>query len=51
MDLSAETSISADGVDAKLLAGYVQAFESYDLDSLTQLIQVDTYTSISRGLA
>jgi RNA polymerase sigma-70 factor, ECF subfamily len=51
MDLSAETSISADGVDAKLLARYVQAFESYDLDALTQLVQVDTYTSISRGVA
>ena len=51
MDLSAEMSISADGVDAKLLAHYVQAFESYDLDALTQLIQVDTYTSIGRGVA
>jgi RNA polymerase sigma-70 factor (ECF subfamily) len=51
MDLSAETSISADGVDAKLLARYVQAFESYDMDALTQLIHVDAYTSISRGLA
>jgi RNA polymerase sigma-70 factor (ECF subfamily) len=51
MDLSAETSISADGVDAKLLARYVQAFDSYDMDALTQLIHVDAYTSISRGLA
>jgi RNA polymerase sigma-70 factor (ECF subfamily) len=51
MDLSAETSISADGVDAKLLARYVQAFESYDMDAFTQLIHVDAYTSISRGLA
>jgi RNA polymerase sigma-70 factor, ECF subfamily len=51
IDLSAETSISANGVDAKLLARYVQAFESYDMDALTQLIHVDTYTSISRGLA
>ena len=48
MDLSAETSISADVVDAKLLARYVQAFESYDMDALTQLINVDAYTSISR---
>ena len=51
MDLSAETSISADGVDPKLLARYVQAFESYDMDALTQLIQVDAFTSISRELA
>ena len=51
MNLSAETSLSADGVDAKLLARYVQAFESYDMDALTQLIHVDADTSISRGLA
>ena len=51
MDLSAETSISADGVDAKLLARYVQAFESYDLDALTQLIHVDAHASISRGFS
>jgi RNA polymerase sigma-70 factor, ECF subfamily len=51
MDLSAETSFSADGVDAKLLARYVQAFESYDMDALTQLIHVDAYTSSGRGLA
>lgn len=50
-DLSAQTSLSADGVDAELLARYVQAFESYDMDALTQLIHVDAYTSISRGLA
>jgi RNA polymerase sigma-70 factor (ECF subfamily) len=50
-DLSAETAISADGVDAELLAHYVRAFESYDMDALTQLIHVDAYTSISRGLA
>jgi RNA polymerase sigma-70 factor, ECF subfamily len=49
-DLSAETSISADGVDAQLLARYVQAFESSDMDALTQMIQVDTFTSISRGV-
>jgi RNA polymerase sigma-70 factor (ECF subfamily) len=51
MDLSAETSFSADGVDAELLARYVQAFESDDMDALTQLIHVDAYTSIRRGLA
>jgi RNA polymerase sigma-70 factor, ECF subfamily len=51
IDLSAETTISAHGVDAKLLARYVQAFESYDMDALTHLIQVDTHTSISRGVA
>jgi RNA polymerase sigma-70 factor (ECF subfamily) len=49
-DLSAETSVSADGVDAELLARYVQAFEGYDMDALTQLIHVDAYTSISRRL-
>jgi RNA polymerase sigma-70 factor (ECF subfamily) len=41
MDLSAETSFSADGVDAKLLARYVQAFESYDMDRLTALLAED----------
>jgi RNA polymerase sigma-70 factor (ECF subfamily) len=50
-DLSAETSISANGVDAELLARYVHAFESYDMDALTQLLHVDACTSISRGLA
>jgi RNA polymerase sigma-70 factor, ECF subfamily len=50
-DLSAETTISADGVDAELLAHYVQAFESYDMEALTQLIHVDAYTSGSRALA
>ena len=51
MDLGAETSISADVVDAKLLARYVQAFETYDMDALTQLVHMDTYTSIGRGVA
>jgi RNA polymerase sigma-70 factor, ECF subfamily len=51
IDLSAETTISANGVDSTLLARYVQAFESYDMDALKQLIQMDTHTSITRGVA
>ena len=37
---------SADEVDAELLARYVQAFEDYDLEALTSLIQEDASQSM-----
>jgi RNA polymerase sigma-70 factor, ECF subfamily len=46
-DLSAaDTSPSVDQVDAELLARYVQAFEQYDMDALTSLIQEDATQSM-----
>src|SRR5205823_6884524 len=36
-----DTSPEVDGVDAELLARYVKAFEQYDMDALTSLIQED----------
>ena len=46
-DLSAtETSPALDPDDAELLARYVQAFERYDMDALTSLIQEDATQSM-----
>ena len=46
-DLSAaDTPPSVDQVDAELLARYVQAFEQYDMDALTSLIQEDATQSM-----
>jgi RNA polymerase sigma-70 factor (ECF subfamily) len=46
-DLSAaDTSPSVDQADAELLARYVQAFEEYDMDALTSLIQEDATQSM-----
>jgi RNA polymerase sigma-70 factor (ECF subfamily) len=46
-DLSGtETSPSLDPDDAELLARYVQAFERYDMDALTSLIQEDATQSM-----
>jgi RNA polymerase sigma-70 factor, ECF subfamily len=46
-DLSAaDTSPSVDQADAELLARYVQAFEQYDMDALTALIQEDATQSM-----
>jgi RNA polymerase sigma-70 factor (ECF subfamily) len=43
---AAETSPSVDGADAELLARYVRAFEQYDMDALTSLIQEDATQSM-----
>jgi RNA polymerase sigma-70 factor (ECF subfamily) len=43
---AADTSPSVDQVDAELLARYVQAFEQYDMDALTSLIQEDARQSM-----
>ena len=46
-DMSAsETSASVDEADAELLARYVAAFEEYDIDKLTALIQEDASQSM-----
>jgi RNA polymerase sigma-70 factor, ECF subfamily len=46
-DLSAaDTSLSVDQADAELLARYVRAFEQYDMDALTALIQEDATQSM-----
>jgi RNA polymerase sigma-70 factor (ECF subfamily) len=46
-DLSiADTSPSVDEADAELLARYVEAFERYDMDALTSLIQEDAIQSM-----
>jgi RNA polymerase sigma-70 factor (ECF subfamily) len=45
-DLNAETAISVGGADSKLLARYVQAFERYDMDALTELIRADTFRAL-----
>jgi RNA polymerase sigma-70 factor, ECF subfamily len=46
-DLSAaDTSPSVDKADAELLARYVEAFERYDMDALTSLIQEDATQSM-----
>nr|MBA2536691.1 nuclear transport factor 2 family protein [Actinomycetota bacterium] len=42
----AETSPSADEADDALLARYVAAFESYDMDALTSLIHEDATQSM-----
>ena len=47
IDVSAAgTSPSVDEADAELLARYVAAFESYDMDALTALIQEDATQSM-----
>ena len=43
---AADTSPSVDAADAELLARYVQAFEQYDMDALTSLIQEDATQSM-----
>jgi RNA polymerase sigma-70 factor (ECF subfamily) len=43
---AAGTSPSVDEADAKLLARYVEAFEAYDMDALTALIQEDATQSM-----
>jgi len=43
---TADTSSSVDEADAELLARYVQAFEQYDMDALTSLIQEDATQSM-----
>jgi RNA polymerase sigma-70 factor, ECF subfamily len=43
---AAETSPSVDEADAELLARYVEAFERYDMDALTALIQEDATQSM-----
>jgi RNA polymerase sigma-70 factor, ECF subfamily len=42
----ADTSRSVDEADAGLLARYVEAFENYDMDALTSLIQEDAIQSM-----
>jgi RNA polymerase sigma-70 factor, ECF subfamily len=43
---AADTSPSVDEVDEQLLARYVEAFERYDMDALTALIQEDAVQSM-----
>jgi RNA polymerase sigma-70 factor, ECF subfamily len=43
---AADTSPVVDEADAELLARYVQAFEQYDMDALTSLIQEDATQSM-----
>jgi RNA polymerase sigma-70 factor (ECF subfamily) len=43
---AADTPPSVDEADAELLARYVQAFEQYDMDALTSLIQEDATQSM-----
>jgi RNA polymerase sigma-70 factor, ECF subfamily len=43
---AAETPASVDEADAELLARYVEAFERYDMDALTSLIQEDATQSM-----
>ena len=43
---AADTAPAVDGVDAELLARYVTAFEQYDMDALTSLIQEDATQSM-----
>jgi RNA polymerase sigma-70 factor, ECF subfamily len=43
---AANTSPSLDKADAELLARYVQAFEQYDMEALTRLIQEDATQSM-----
>jgi RNA polymerase sigma-70 factor, ECF subfamily len=42
----ADTSASVDPADAELLARYVKAFEQYDMEALTSLIQEDATQSM-----
>ncbi len=43
---AADTAPEVEGADAELLARYVAAFEKYDLDALTSLIQEDATQSM-----
>jgi RNA polymerase sigma-70 factor, ECF subfamily len=43
---AADTAPSVDEADAELLARYVEAFERYDMDALTSLIQEDATQSM-----
>jgi RNA polymerase sigma-70 factor, ECF subfamily len=43
---AADTAPSVDEADAELLARYVEAFERYDMDALTSLIQQDATQSM-----
>ena len=45
-DVSADTASSVDEADADLLARYVKAFEEYDMEALTSLIQEDATQSM-----
>jgi RNA polymerase sigma-70 factor (ECF subfamily) len=45
-DLSTEAPLSVDAADAELLARYVDAFQRYDIDSLTALIREDATQSM-----
>jgi RNA polymerase sigma-70 factor, ECF subfamily len=42
----ADTSLSVDEADAQLLSRYVEAFERYDMDALTSLVQEDAVQSM-----
>jgi RNA polymerase sigma-70 factor, ECF subfamily len=44
-ELSADARISVDAADADLLARYVEAFASYDMNALTELIHEDAVTA------
>jgi RNA polymerase sigma-70 factor (ECF subfamily) len=47
IDVSAtDTAPSVDGADGELLARYVEAFQAYDMDALTSLIQEDAVQSM-----
>jgi RNA polymerase sigma-70 factor, ECF subfamily len=48
-DLSADTPISVGEANSELLARYVQAFEHYDMDALTELIYAETFSGRSAG--
>ena len=50
-DLSAEAQILVGEADSELLARYVQAFEGYDMDALTELTRAEPYRLLSRGVA
>jgi RNA polymerase sigma-70 factor, ECF subfamily len=43
---AADTSLSVDEADAELLSRYVEAFERYDMDALTSLVQEDAVQSM-----
>ena len=45
-DVSADGAPTDSGVDAELLARYVEAFERYDMDALTELIHEDATQSM-----
>ena len=43
---AADTSLSVDEADVELLSRYVEAFERYDMDALTSLVQEDAVQSM-----